>query len=58
MATSSIFSNITVRDKAFCRSLIHALEHSKKDKGKQVILSKCVTELDQEQIRNLFTEEK
>lgn len=58
MATNSIYNNIKVTDKAFCRSLINALERSHETQSKQVTYSKKVSELDKSQIEKIFGEDK
>jgi hypothetical protein len=45
MATSSIFSNIHIKDEASCRSFLDAVESSEKAKPKQVRLPIKVKEL-------------
>lgn len=56
MATSSIFNNIKVTDKKFCHSLINAMEDSKENNGKKVVMSKPVEKLNKEQIEKIFGE--
>ncbi len=58
MATSSIFNNVKITDRKFCRSLIRAMEDSKKHNGKEVTLSRKVEELNVEQIEKIFGEER
>ncbi len=58
MATSSIFNNVKIKDRKFCRSLIRAMEDSKKHNGKKVTLSRKVEELNVEQIEKIFGEER
>lgn len=57
MATSSIFNNIKVTDRRFCKSLVKALEDAKEVRCKEVIFSKSVKELNKEQIIHIFGEE-
>ena len=57
MATSSIFNNIKVKDKRFCKSLVKALEDAKEVRCKEVIFSKSVKALNEDQIINIFGEE-
>jgi len=45
MATSSIFSNIHIKDEASCRSFLDAVESSEKDKKKRVRIPVKVKEL-------------
>ena len=56
MATSSIYSNIRVTNKKFCRSLVKAMEDSKENNGKTVVISKPVEKLSREQIEKIFGE--
>lgn len=54
MATSSIFNNIKVTDKRFCKSLVKALEDAKEVRCKEVVFSKSVKELNADQIISVF----
>lgn len=54
MATSSIYNNIKVTDRNFCKSLASALENSQENKGKTVTYSKEVKRLNQDQVKALF----
>jgi len=54
MATSSIYNSIKVQDKKFCTKLVDAMEQSHACKGKEVVLSKSVKELNQDQIKEIF----
>lgn len=56
MATSSIYNNIKVTNKKFCRSLVNALEDSKENNGKNVAMSKPVKKINKEQIEKIFGE--
>jgi len=56
MSTGSIFNNIKVTDRKFCRSLIKSMEESKSYPEKKVIMSKSVEDLDKEKILKLFGE--
>ncbi len=56
MATSSIYNNIKVTDKKFCRSLVNALEDSKANNGKTVVMSRPIKKMDKEQMEKIFGE--
>lgn len=56
MATSSIYNNIKVTNKRFCGSLINALEDSKENNGKTVVLSKPAKRINKEQMEKIFGE--
>ena len=56
MATGSIYNNIKVTNKKFCRSLINALEDSKENNGKKVTISKPVEKINKEQMEKIFGE--
>ena len=58
MSTSSIYNNIKVTDKKFCRSLVSAMEKAKEDSGKKVVVSKKVQDLNCREIRKIFGESK
>ena len=54
MATGSIYNNIKVSNKKFCRSLVNALEDSKENNGKPVVMTKPVHKMSKEQIEKVF----
>lgn len=54
MATKSILKNIYVREKKQFSDLINALERAEKKKGKEVKLSKSVTQARGEDIKKIF----
>jgi len=56
MSTGSIFNSIKVTDKHFCSSLVKAMEESKAESGKKVIMSKQVTDLNKDAIKKMFGE--
>lgn len=56
MATSSIYNNIKVTDKKFCRSLVNALESSEEDNGKKVVMSRPAKKMNREQMEKIFGE--
>lgn len=53
MATNSIYNNIKVTDKEFCRTLVNAIVSEPINK-KPVKLSKGVTKMDAKTIRKMF----
>lgn len=57
MATGSIYNNIKVTDKKFCRSLVNALEDSKEDNGKTVVMSRPAKKISREQMEKIFGEQ-
>lgn len=56
MATGSIYNNIKITNKKFCRSLVNALEDSKENNGKTVAITKSVNKMSKEQIEKVFGE--
>lgn len=57
MSTSSIFNNIKVTNKKFCRSLINAMEESRDIKSKDVVMRKQVDIItDKEKFKKIFGE--
>ena len=54
MSTNSLFNNIKVKDKKFCRALVDAMETSKASKEKEVVFSRKVENLDSEKIKTIF----
>lgn len=56
MATSSIYNNIKVTNKRFCKSLINALEDSRENNGKVVVMSRPTKKINKEQIEKIFGE--
>lgn len=54
MATKSIYKDIRIKDPVLCRNFVSALELSKKKKGKEIILSKRVTTIKGESIKEIF----
>lgn len=54
MATSSIYNEIKIKDKEFCRKLVNAMENCSNNKGKDVKFSKTVSELNADQLREIF----
>ncbi len=57
MATNSFLKVIHVRDRAFAKKLIDALEHAKGKKSIEVKFSKPVKEIPKEEIKALFNKE-
>ena len=56
MATSSIYNNIKVTNKKFCRSLVNALEDSKENNGKNVVMTRPAKKINREQMEKIFGE--
>lgn len=54
MATNSIFNNIKVTDKHFCRTLVNAIE-SKPKECKPIEYSKGIRKMDRETIKKVFS---
>jgi hypothetical protein len=54
VATKSIYKNVRIKDKGLGRRLVIALENAQKHKGKEVTLSKTLTEVKGETIRQIF----
>lgn len=57
MSTNSLYNNIKVKDAKFCKSLIRAMETSKENNGKKVVMSRKVETLDREKIKAIFGED-
>ncbi len=58
MATKSIYKNINIKDKAFCRALVSALENAQNKKAKDVEYTRTFSEAKGEQIKEMFEENK
>lgn len=57
MATSSIYTDVKIKDKAACRKLIRALENASKAKGrKKVVFSRQPEFVKGEKIKEIFSE--
>ena len=54
MATSSIYTNVKIKNKADCKKLVSALEHAEDKKAKTVIFSRSVEIIKGEKIKDLF----
>lgn len=54
MATKSIYKDITIRDKALSRNLLHALDSAQNNKSKTVVLTKKCQEVKGSKIKDLF----
>lgn len=58
MATSSIYTDVTIRDKAACARLLQAIEKSQAAKGKEAVLSKRVRVIKGNEIKEFFKKTK
>ena len=54
MATSSIYKEVRVKGRGFCRNFVRALENAENVHGKEVIFSKRVQEVKGDSIRKIF----
>ncbi len=54
MATSSIYTNVKIKNKSDCLKLVSALEHAKSKKVKEVKFSRPVETVKGETIKELF----
>lgn len=54
MATSSLFTNIRVKDRTRIRKLVRALERSKASKAKVVEMRRTSAEMTETQIKSIF----
>lgn len=54
MATSSIYTNVRIKNKSDCRKLVDALEHAKSAKKPEVKFSRPVETVKGENIKELF----
>lgn len=54
MATKSIYKDIRIKDRALCRNFVSALEHAEGKSSKKVILSKKVTTIRGDKIKEIF----
>jgi len=55
MATSSIYKEVRVKGKGFCRNFINALENAENVVAKEVVISKRVQEVEGDSIRKMFS---
>jgi len=56
MATKSIIKNVDIRDKKLCGSFVAALENAQNKRSKEVAMSRSVTEVKGDKIKELFGE--
>ena len=54
MATSSIYTNVYIKDKAACKKLVKALENAKEAKSKDVNYSRSTEVVEGEKIKEIF----
>lgn len=54
MATKSIYKEVRIKDPALCRKFVSALEHSKERRCKEVVISKMVTTVKGEALKEMF----
>ena len=55
MATKSIYKEIRIKDKLFCKTFVSALENAQNKKGKEVTLKRRVDEVrDIEELTKMF----
>jgi len=56
MATSSIYNNVSIKDKTLCKRFITALEHAEGKQSISVQMSKRVEDVKKDQVKNFFKE--
>lgn len=54
MATKSIYKDVRITDKALCRQLVSALENAEKKHGKDVEMSKKVSNVSIDELATFF----
>lgn len=54
MATNSIYKEMRVKDRKYCRNFVAALENAEKKSGKNVTFSKRVQEVRGDSLRKMF----
>lgn len=54
MATSSIFSEVKIKDNVHLRKLVRALERSKASRPKEVAMTRPHSDMTKERIQKLF----
>ena len=54
MATKSVYKEIRVKDKKFCRSIVSALENAQRKRGNEVVLSKSVRTIPKDSIKEFL----
>lgn len=54
MATSSIYKEVRVKGRGFCRNFVKALENAEKADGKSVVPSKRIIEVKGDSIKKMF----
>ncbi|KLU60732.1 hypothetical protein CEB3_c31150 [Peptococcaceae bacterium CEB3] len=54
MATSSVYKQVRVKGRGFCRNFVKALESAERISGKDVTCSKRVQEVKGDNIRKMF----
>lgn len=58
MATKSIYKEVRIKEPALCRKFVSALEHAKDRKCKEVVMSKMVTTVKGEALKEMFKSDK
>lgn len=54
MATNSIYKEMRVKDRKYCRNFVAALENAEKKSGKNVTFSKRVQEVRGDSLKRMF----
>lgn len=54
MATNSIYKEMRVKDRKYCRNFVAALENAEKKSSKDVVVSKLVKEIKGDNLRKMF----
>lgn len=57
MATSSIYTDVKIKNKAACRKLVRALESASSDKTPRVVFSRPTEVIKGEKIKEIFKED-
>lgn len=54
MATNSIYKEMRIKDRKYCRNFVAALENAEKKSGKDVVPSKRIQEIRGDSIKKMF----
>lgn len=54
MATNSIYKEMRVKDRKYCRNFVAALENAEKKSGKAIVPSKRIQEIRGDSLRKMF----
>lgn len=54
MATKSILKEVRFKDRNLCRGFVSALEHAEGKKSKNVVMSRTISDVKKDDVKNFF----